>query len=188
MNKKILIFSLSLSIALTCCVEPQDKEFEVRLSRELEEVITSYMRENDIGRNNKIITTEWIVSPYDKTEVYISNMNTDLYKKNAHTPTYYCVIENGPIIFVYSNIEGLITRETASILEELDNTLEKEGIRLAPDRGYDYSAPTWKYTLCAGEPGSISKSIDPMEYSVIPCGYSLRQDTSRTDSLYVIKE
>lgn len=67
---------------------------------------------NNIDRKNKVVTTEWIVNPHDKTEIFISNTHTDLYKKTNYTPSYYSVLKDGTVVFVYTNVESLIVRET----------------------------------------------------------------------------
>lgn len=186
MRARILV--LYFVFMIVSCETPNKNEFEVELSEELEDVITNYALENNIDENSKVLTSEWVVHPNDKLEIYISNMATDLYKKKNYTPTYYCLLKSGSIVFIYSNLEGLIDRETASIHRELNQILLTNGVHLEPDRGYDYSAPTWKYSSCPGKPSTLLKKIDPMEYSFIPCGYVLRQHPIRTDSLYIMKD
>jgi len=180
-------FCFLLLLGLMNCSLKKENQFEVQLDIGLENVILGYMRENNVDTKNKVIVTEWKVTPNDRTDIYISNMATDLYSQAKYAPSYYASLENGSVIFIYTNVENLMVRETKLITTEIQDLLLMRKISLKTDSGYQYFAPTWLYTYCAGN-SSVVKKLNPLDYDFIPCDYIIRQDSVVTDSVYVMKK
>jgi len=185
---KLSIAFCLLTFTLTCCFIKKGSTFEVKLDNELQEILVDYLKENNIDSNRKVIITEWVVNPNDKIDVYISNINTDLYRKKKYTPSYYATLRNGAVVFIYTNVESLIDRDIQPILIEIEDLLKEKAVTLKSDSGFQYSAPTWLYTSCSGGINKVTKKLNPLEYNFIPCGYALRQDTLKADSIYILRK
>jgi hypothetical protein len=182
-NAKTII-SLIVLFALGCNGDRENK-FQVELHEDLEKIINGYVLENGVDINRKIITTEWNVVVPDRTDIYISNSNTDLFLVKGNSPTYYAELKTGVIVFIYTNIERLVERDVRLLNTEIKEILRKNEITLNPFTRRTYSAPTWLITSCPGRTTEVTKVICPLEYSFVPCGYSIRKDSVRRDSLYI---
>lgn len=186
MYKLILpyLFACVISLAIIGC--NGNRNYQTGIDNELQKIILTYIAENDIDVKSKIVVTQWVVTPNDRTDIYISNANSQIYKDIRFAPSYYSIIEDEVVVFIYSNIEPLIIRESADIVDEVDAVLASLAIDLPPDTGNFYHAPTWWYSSCLDN-GQVIKKIHPLEYNFVPCGYAILQDSAVADSLKLIK-
>lgn len=179
-----LINLILVGLIIISCQKAETK-YSTELDSSIKKVIISYVKENSIDLKSKIVTVEWSVTDY-RTDIYISNSNIELHKKPENTPIYYSVVDENAVVFIYSGIERFVSRDTREITREIDELLLTRNIQLSPDSGHFYRAPRWLYTSCENK-SKLSKKIPPFEYNYIPCGYTLLQDTSILDSLYIVK-
>ena len=183
---RILLMSVLLSFALLSCSE-RDNNFRVDLDGNLRKVIEAYVEEKGIAKNKKVIVTDWNVTVEGRIDILISNLNTDLYRDNTNAPTYYSELPNGIVVFIYTNVENALSRNSTEIVAEIDQVLLRNNIVLEPYKQLQYSAPTWRVTKCPDNGYRLTTELDPFEYQFVPCNYILRQDSVKSDSLYVIK-
>ena len=177
-----IIVLLALMI-LSC--EQKTNNYLVELNDSTKSKIKSYVQDNNVDLKSKVISTQWVVNG-DRTDIYITNLDSKLYLKLEFTPTYYSVIEDDIIVFIYSGIEQSILRNNYDEVSEINVLLDQYQVNLKNDSANFYYAPTWLYSICP-ESSELIKKIDPMEYNFIPCNYKLLQDTIRNDSLFVFR-
>ena len=177
------IYLIGGTLIIASCAEKKSRFF-VALDQSTNEVILSYVKDNNIDLKSKVITTYWVVNDY-RTDVYVSNSYAQLYKKPENAPTYYSIINENIVVFLYVGIERIISRDTHEITKEIDELLRKREVRLSPDSGYFYHAPKWLYTTF-GEKNRLVKKLPPYEYNFIPYDYAVLQDTTKKDSLYIL--
>jgi hypothetical protein len=178
-------FGVMLTCLIISCAQ-KEKKYEVEVDRDIEKIILSYIKGNNLDLKSKVVATSWVVTPNDRTDVYISNINSNSYKNIKYSPSYYSVLDTGVVVFVFTNIENLIDKKSNAIVTEIDNLLISQNIVLKPDSGNFYYAPTWLYSSC-GEQHTLIKKLPPFEYNFVPCGYVLLQDTVKKDSLYIMR-
>jgi hypothetical protein len=160
--------------------------FVAEFDESTKQVISSYVKENNIDIKSKVVTANWVVNA-DRTDLYISNSFTQMDKDGKDIPLYYSVVNDSIIVFVYSGLEYLISRKKQEILVEINEVLSKHKVSLSIDSGYFYHPPTWLYSVCEGNSKIIKKS-HALERFHIPCGYSLFFDQQKQDSLYVLQQ
>jgi len=185
--KKFCFNSIICTLLLSIVSCRQEKgRFATEFDDSTKQVIMSYVKENNIDIKSKVVTANWIVNT-DRTDIYISNLFTQMNIDGKDIPLYYSVVNDSIIVFVYSGLENLISRNKQEILIEINEVLSKQKVSLSIDSGYFYHPPTWLYTTCEGN-SKIVKKAHALERFYIPCGYSLFLDEQRQDSLYIIQQ
>jgi hypothetical protein len=165
------------SILLLSSCMGGEKRYFARIDEQISKSILAYTMENNVDIKSNVIVTQWVVTPFERTDIYISSTNAANYKARKGAPTYYCTLDDGTIVFIYSNVERLIDRNVDKLIEEIDFTLEKYDVDLTSDTANFYYAPTWLYTNCS-DTTILQKKIPALEYATIPCDYVLLQDSS----------
>lgn len=179
-----LLIGLILFLAIRC--GEIENEYLVDIDQETSKVILSYIKENNIDTQTKVIVTRWVITPFERSDIYISNTYSANYKELESAPSYYCILKNGTVVFIYTNLERLIDRGSNKVVDEINQVLRRHEVKLEPDSAHFYYAPTWLYSVC-GNTKAIQKKIPALEYTTIPCDYVLLQDTVTKNTLQLIK-
>lgn len=172
-----------MTTLLSCQTEKTDHF--VSLNDSLKNVISNYVESNNLDIKTKVISIRYSIGE-ERTDIYITNINNEIYKERDFTPYFYSVLDNGTVVLVYTGFESIFFYDASGIENEITDLIDQYGVKLEGSTESFYYAPTWKYSQCFGS-ASLSKKMDPLEYDFIPCGYRLIQDTTKTDSLFLVK-
>ncbi len=180
----LYLLTITLVISIASC-RSQKKRFAIELNDSIKYAVLEYVRENNVDIKSKVITTRWVVNTF-RTDVYISNSFKKFGEEQTGVPAYYSILDESIVVFLYSGVEGSISRNTKAISTEVEDILNRYQIKLSSNDSSFYRPSTWLYTFCDGKSELIKKSY-PFERYYIPCGYSLKQDSIRQDSLFIMK-
>jgi len=164
--KKISVYMMMI-ISIISCSETSVKNYNAEiLNAKLVEAIDLYINDNKIDFTTKIIT----LTPSDGGSFIISNENSDLFKSNQ-LPTYYTVLDDCKIIFIYSDKDSNFNLASkAKLLIELQDIIKKCEVNLKPYKlGLSYNPPVWKVWSCDGNL-RIDDFTQSYELEELPCG------------------
>lgn len=165
-------------LTFSTCQEKK-KNFMISLDDSIKQAILDYIKENDINLDSRIITTDWVANPY-RTDIYISNSLHQFDEGSAQLPTYYSIVYDSIVVFVYSGVERSVDRDTRELYSELMDILAETNVKLAPDRGNIVHSNTWLFTVC-GEASQIIRRPSTSDLFYIPCRGVLMSDTLVND-------
>ena len=151
----------------------------VSLDDLVNQAIVRYVSENNIDLKTRVITTDWVANPY-RTDVYISNSFHQLIDIPSHVPTYYSIISDSIVVFVYSGVERSIGRDTQELSKEIRDVLTDKNVKLEPDNGNIIHTRTWLYTVCEGN-GELIREPAVSDLFYIPCRNVFLRDTLRNE-------
>ena len=173
--------ALLMLLTITSC-QKKKNNYVKSLNDSVKQAIMLYVNENDINLESRIITTDWVANPY-RTDVYISNSFNQLNDSSSHMPTYYSIISDSIIVFIYSGVERSIGRDTQELTNEIRDLLNEKNVKLKPDSGYINHKHTWLYTAC-GERSELIRTPAASDLFYIPCRDVLLGDTLREVNTY----
>ena len=154
------------------------KDYFVTLDDPIRDAIKSYVRENKVDINSRVITTDWVVNPY-RSDVYISNASRQFADSLNSVPSYYSLVSDSIVIFVYSGVEKGITRNTRGITTEINDLLAKRHAKLVTENEHAYYKYTWLFTICNGN-GKLVREPSISDLFYIPCRESHSHDPSQS--------
>jgi hypothetical protein len=160
-----------------------DARFRVVLDGVSQRAILLYLAQNKIDTRSQVVTTTWNTGT-SRSDIYISN--TSILPRPNRVPTYYSIIQDSIVVFIYFGVEKAIERNTRQIDSEIQEVLATRQIKLEPDSGRFSHRQTWLYSSC-GDDHYIIKTMSAFERDFLPCSYALMQDSSRYDSIYVVR-
>lgn len=170
--------ALLAALAIISC-QKSNSTSAVVLDDSLKQAITRYVSENDIDLKSTIIITDWVANPY-RTDVYILNSSHQFFNEPSKLPTYYSIIYDSIVVFIYSGLERSIGRDTEELSEEIRDLLIKKNVKLEPDSGNIIHTRTWLLTVCEGESELIREpAVSDLFY--IPCRDVFLRDTLRNE-------
>ncbi len=168
-TKSTLLKSLAALLMLLTIISCQKKKssYVISLDDSLKQAIIHYVSENDINLKSTVIITDWVANPY-RTDVYILNSSQQFINDPSQIPTYYSIISDSIVVFIYSGVERSISRDTQELSNEIRYLLIEKNIKLKPDNGYLTHTQTWLYTVCEGN-GELIKEPAVSDPFYIPC-------------------
>lgn len=170
--------ALLMALAFTSCQRPNSTN-AVSLDDSVKQAVIRYVSENNINLKTRVITTDWVANPY-RSDVYISNSSHQLIDSPSHMPTYYSIISDSIVVFIYSGVERSIARDTRELSKEIRNLLTEKNVKLEPDDGNIIHTRTWLYTVCEGN-GELIREPAVSDLFYIPCRNVFLRDTLRND-------
>lgn len=185
MKSVLFLYNLLLVVLFVISCDHKRNDFILELDDSAKQMITQYVKENNIDVKARVITTDWVVSNY-RTDIYITNSFTQLNDTVGNVPTYYSILADSIVVFVYTGLERISTRNNRKISLEIEDVLDAYDVKLKSDRSDLYHEPRWLYTRC-NNTSKLLKETSPLELLSIPCGYMLLYDTLNTHS-YIVKE
>src|SRR6186713_1549978 len=115
MKKRLSNFLIGAMLFIANCSEVK-KNHNVNIDKQVSDLIFSYVKENNINIKTKIIITHWVTTPYERSDIYISNTIFAEYKDLKFAPSYYSILQDGTVVFIYSNLERLIDRNSNEMI------------------------------------------------------------------------
>jgi len=181
-----LVFLIAILFIQNSCVNNSDDQFYVTLDPVIRNVVTSYVTENKIDLKSRVINLRCVSSNY-RTDFIISSTGVKRYSTTHNAPTYYSVVADSAVVFLYTGYERFI-KDGPIIVAELDRVLASRKIDLNDDLLVLEHSPRWKYSICNDTTELRKESSSVYDRDEIPCGYVLRQDSVAADSFIVVKQ
>lgn len=175
---KCLAASLMI-LTIISCQKSTSSTSAVSLDDSVQQAIIRYVNENDVDLKSTVIITDWVANPY-RTDVYILSSSHEFMDSQSHMPTYYSIISDSIVVFVYSGVERSIGRDTQVLSKEIRDLLTEKNVTLEPDNGNIIHTRTWLYTVCDGN-GELIREPAVSDLFYIPCRNIVLRDTLRND-------